>query len=70
MKFSLSIFTLFVASTAMAANKFPPAPQRGAPPPPGVPIDMYLYGLLAIGILIMIIFKDKIKLYKNKKSTF
>ncbi len=54
------IFSIFIPFLAQAGGgKNPPPP--GPPPPPGLPIDQYEIILWAVAILLLFVFRKKLK---------
>ncbi len=57
MKYSLVLISIILPGLMFAARQNPPRPTRGPTPPPGLPIDQYIYVLIIIAVLIGIIYK-------------
>ncbi len=54
----------FLPVLIFAGGHRPPTPVRGPAPPPGLPIDQYLYILFAIGVGIFLILPKLVRIKK------
>ncbi len=63
-KFFTTTMLFLIPVLIFAGGAHPPRPVRVPGPPPGLPIDQYIYVLFAIGIL-MIISLPKLKKLKK-----
>jgi hypothetical protein len=59
-KLLLLILTVLVSVASFAQNVPPPNLNRGPGPPPGLPVDQYLIGLFAVGIIIAFAFHKRL----------
>ena len=64
MKNFLTFLTFLFPLVLLAGGQHPPRPVRGPGPPPGLPVDQYLIILVGIAVILIVIFKNKIKFSK------
>ncbi len=61
--FFATLLILLPVLTYAGGNR-PPVPVRGPAPPPGLPIDQYLFVLFGIGLLLVLLSPKMVKLKK------
>ncbi len=62
MKYILGFFSIILPGILFAGGHTPPRPTRGPTPPPGLPIDQYIYVLLIIAVVLSLIYHKQKKL--------